>query len=293
MRVTGSRIMELAAAATAANQERVAAASAEVSSGLRVGKPSDDPAAWVAAERAKLHRAMSEGVGAAVQTSRDRLAEVDGALATIGDLVSQARSLAIQGANASYSAADREEIAVHVRALMQAAIGAANTKSSDGEYLLAGSQSLASPFGPAGAYAGNATTRAVPISDDGAATSSTIAGTDLTAARGVDVLPLLERLAAALDANDGASIAGMLGDFETATQQVGLARTRAGSAMTVLDATLAATTTLQDNLSREIARKVEADPIASATKLAQATQAFEASRVVSAHVIGLLDPRSA
>jgi hypothetical protein len=63
--------------------------------------------------------------------------------------------------------------------------------------------------------------------------------------------------------------------------------------MNVLDATLEATTALQDNLTQEIARKVEADPIASATKLAQASQSFESSRAVSAFVTKLLDPRSA
>ena len=79
----------------------------------------------------------------------------------------------------------------------------------------------------------------------------------------------------------------------TDREQVGLARARTGSAMSVLDATIAATTTLQDNLTHEIARKVEADPVASATKLAQASQSFEASRAVSAFVTKLLDPRSA
>jgi flagellar hook-associated protein 3 FlgL len=292
MRVTGNRMIEIAAAATASNQERVAAASAQVSSGMRVGTPSDDPAAWVAAERAKLHRTMTQGVGAAVRTSRDRLDEVDGALATIGDVVSQVRSLAVQGANASYNANDRTELAVQVRAMMQTALGAANAKSSDGEYLLAGTASLVTPFAQSGAYAGNATTRAVPISDDGTTTVSTVTGADLTAAHGVDVLPLLERLATALAANDSAGVSGMLGDFETAVRQVGLARTRAGGAMSVLDATITATTSLEDNLSKEISRKVEADTVGAATELALATQSFEAARVVSSHVINLLDPRS-
>src|SRR5438552_7468914 len=102
MRITGNRLIDLAAASTTKNQSQVAEVSAQVSSGLRVTTPSDDPAAWLAAQRTKLHKALREGTGAAVTESRERLQVTDSALASIGDVVSQIRSLAVQGSSASY-----------------------------------------------------------------------------------------------------------------------------------------------------------------------------------------------
>lgn len=289
MRITGSRMIDLAAAATAKNQTQVGAASTEVSSGLRVARSSDDPAAWAAGERAKLHRSLAGGASAAIQASRDRLDETDAALATIGEAVSEVRQLAVQGSSASYNAEDRAALATQIRALLVTVRGAANARSSDGEYLLAGSRSLTEPFDAAGNYAGDDARREVPMSE-GATTFATVSGADLTASSGVDVLPLLERVAAAFAANDPDSASAMLGDLQTAIRQVGAARTRTGNTMSVLDATKDAQAVLAENLEREIARNVETDTISAASALAKASQSLEASRAVTSHVIQLLAP---
>lgn len=287
MRVTDQRLIDLTSAAISKGQADVAASAAQVSSGLRVARPSDDPAAWIAAQRATLRRTLAEGANAAVQAGRDRLDEVDGALATIGDAVSQVRALAIQGASGTYNPGDRAALAVSVRALFTSALGAANTRATDGEYLLAGSRSLAAPFDPAGAYGGDDAERAVPTLESGAA-GATVSGARLTAAAGVDVLPLLAHIADALAANDVPALQAGVGDLDKATQQVSLARTRAGGAMHVLDDTVAAHGQLADHLSRTIAQHVEADAIDAATNLAKATRALEASRAVSARVLTVI-----
>src|SRR6185503_15054303 len=103
-----------------------------------------------------------------------------------------------------------------------------------GEYLLAGSDSLTAPFDDTGAYTGDAIVRSVP-SDGSATTGVLIAGSDLTAAGGVDVLPLLDRIATALSGNDMTTLRAALPDLETAVKQIAMSRSRAGSAMNVLD----------------------------------------------------------
>src|SRR5262245_49763409 len=107
MRITGNRLIDLSAASTTKAQTAVATSAAQLSSGLRVTSPSDDPDAWLAAQRTKLQQALSQGTGAAVQTSRDRLGVTDNALSSLGDIVSQVRTLAIQGASDTYNANDR------------------------------------------------------------------------------------------------------------------------------------------------------------------------------------------
>lgn len=287
MRVTGNRLIDVSQAATTTNQGKVAAAAAEASSGLRVQRPSDDPGAWLSAQRASVRRTLTEGASAAVASSRERLDEVDGALATIGDAVSAVRALAVQGASDSYTAQDRAGLAVQVRALFHGALAAANTRAADGEYLLAGSASLTAPFDGAGVYRGDAGTRQVPAIEQGT-TIATISGTELTAGHGVDVLPLLSRIADALDADDLSALQAGLGELTTAVGQMALVRTHTGSAMNVLDATIAAHGELAENLTRSISNSVEADAIGAATRLAKASQALEVSRAVTAHVLALV-----
>jgi flagellin-like hook-associated protein FlgL len=106
------------------------------------------------------------------------------------------------------------------------------------------------------------------------------------------VIPLIDRLATALAANDPTAIAGTLDDLAKAVEQVGLARTRVGGAMAVLEATETSHAELSDSLTKTISNEIEVDALAAASGLAKASQALETSRAISTHLIGLLDPRS-
>ena len=288
MRITGYRMIDLAAASTANAQSAVSEQSGEVTSGLRVTKPSDDPVAWTAAQRAKLRKTLAEGATSAVKISRDQIQETDGALGTLSDLVSQVRTLAVQGANGSYSASDRAGLAAEVHGLFLSAVAAANTQASGGEFVLAGSQSLVAPFAADGTYVGDGASRSV-ATDPSSTAIATIPGSRLTSAFGVDVLPLLDRVATALAANDLPGLQAGLGDLETAVRQLALTRTITGGAMSVLDSTVAAHAQLATNLQAQISSDVEVDMVAAATGLAKASNTLDASRTVSAHLIQLLN----
>jgi flagellar hook-associated protein 3 FlgL len=287
MRITGNRLIDLAAASTSKNQSAVAEVAAEVSSGLRVTAPSEDPTAWLAAQRTKLHKALSEGTGAAVVESRDRLQVTDNAMASIGDVVSQIRTLAVQAASDTYNANDRIALGAQVRGLFLSALDSANVQGRDGEYLLAGSNSLTAPFDPAGAYTGDARVRSVP-SDNSLTAGVTIAGADLTAANGVDILPLLDRVATALSTNDLPALLGTLPDLDTAVKQVSTIRSHTGGAMSFLDQTTTARAALEENMQQAISRFVEVDTVSAASELAKATQSLEVSRAVTQHILAAL-----
>ena len=289
MRITSNRMIDLASASTTKNQSAVADASAQLSSGMRVNAPSDDPAAWLAAQRTKLREALSHGTGAAVASSRDQLVVTDNALASLGDIVSQVRSLAVQGSSDTYNPANRAGLGDQVRGLFQNALDAANARGNDGEFLLAGSLSLTAPFDATGAYHGDAQVRSLP-GDTTSTTAVTIAGTALTAASGVDVLPLLDRVATALSTNDMTTLTAALPDLATAVKQISSARTTGGSAMNVLDQATAARSVMEQDMQAAISKFVEADTVTAASELAKATQALEVSRTVSQHIVSVLAP---
>src|SRR5205085_812089 len=83
-----------------------------------------------------------QGAGAAAANSRDRLQLTDGALSSIGDVLSQVRSLAVQGSSDTYGPDNRAALGAQVRGLFQSALDSANVRASDGEYLLAGASSM-------------------------------------------------------------------------------------------------------------------------------------------------------
>lgn len=288
MRITGTRLVDLAAASTSKNQSTVGDVSEQLTSGLRVNAPSDDPAAWLSAQRTKLQKALSQGAGAAVTASRDRLEITDNALASIGDMVSQIQTLAVQGTSDTYNASARAGLGAQIRGLFVNALDSANVRGNDGEYLLAGSNSLVAPFDATGAYTGDAIQRTLPSAASGAAQNVSIAGDALTASHGVDVMQLLDRVATAMSNNDMTTLVGALPDLATAVKQVSTARTQAGAAMNVLDQASSARGVLEENMTKNISNYVELDTITAASDFAKATQALEVSRAVSSNLIQML-----
>ena len=201
------------------------------------------------------------------------------------------RSLVVQGSNATYSDQDRANIAEEVHSLFLSAVAAANTKSDNDEYALAGSQSQLAPFAADGTYQGDGGVRQLAIG--GSATSaSTIPGSRLTAAYGVDVLPLLASITTSLQTNDMATLQTNLGDLDTAIHQVASSRTVTGDAMSSLQATATAHDQLSINLTAQISNDTEVDTVAAASDLAKASSVLDASRTVTAHLIQILDPNA-
>ncbi|MCX5743039.1 MAG: hypothetical protein NT062_11155 [Proteobacteria bacterium] len=109
----------------------------------------------------------------------------------------------------------------------------------------------------------------------------------LTAANGVDVLPLLEQVADALDANARTRVRTLLTDVQTAIDQGSHARSLGGGAMAVLDEAAKAHSQLEQNLDQDISRDVAIGIVNAASELAQATQALDASRAVTRQVMDL------
>jgi flagellar hook-associated protein 3 FlgL len=290
VRITANRMLELAGQAAGRAQSDVATLAGQVTSGTRVERPSDDPLAWAHARRLALREAISDGRGEALGFGQDQLAETDRALRSIGDITAEAKQLALEASNASLNAADRSAMEERVRSLFELARTAANTRSSSGEYLLAGAQGDQEPFDAAGAYRGDGGVRALEGGEANTITAS-LPGTALTAAGGVDVLPALVRFAAALGRNDLAGIQTAIDEMSTAHVQVDKARTAVGSMSAVLADADGARGELEANLQARIASLTEIDIVTAASELAQRSRALEAAQAVNGKLASLLQPR--
>lgn len=282
MRVTDRMTYDDAALYTGKARERLAEATDEVSSGLRVTHPGDDPGAAGLIVQQRAAEARHQAIGAAAGRAQDELDAADGALATIQDAIARARELATQLGSDSYDANARAGGATEMTGLVSTILGALNTKVG-GRYLFGGNRDGSPPFDAAGNYLGDTGTRQVEISPGVFEAASVRADVALKGVGGgVDVLATLQSLAAALGANNGAAIRGALGGLETATAQVAAARGAAGTASSTFATAVAASRAAQDQATAVASHLADADVVEAATKLQYAKTALDAAMSASA-----------
>lgn len=289
MRITANRMLDVATQATAKAQSEVADFAAQVSSGKRVVRPSDDPITWAQARRLELRRTVAESRDQGTSLARDQLQESELALSTIGAITAEAKQLAVQAATGSLTAADRLALRDSAAGLFEAARSAANSRNVAGEYILAGARGDVQPFNAAGVYLGDGSVRSVETAE-GASGVATVPGTVLTAAAGVDVLPALGRLVTALGRNDLPGIQLAMDEMETAHGQVTKAQATVGGLTVVFNDADVARGQLEDTLAARVSTLTEIDVISAASELAQRTSALEAAQAVNSRLAQLLGP---
>lgn len=291
MRITESRLMQLASNGSARARVQVGEATASLTDGMKVRRPSDDPSAWAAAERAKIRLAANSSGTSGIGRSRDRLRHAENSLANVQGSLDRARDLAVQMASSLYLTQDRASAAVTVRAIREDVIAALNTRDPDGgEYLFAGSRGEAPAFDAAGAYGGDGEERVLEAIE-GSALEVTISGARFTAAGGADVLGALEALALALEADDPAATSASIAGLDGAQDAISAARSRAGYSLSALDDAELARSQLEIELTSARARLTEADPIEAATTLANARISLDAAGAISAQLFDMLRTR--
>ena len=150
-----------------------------LTSGKRVLKASDDPAAAARAERALAAEMRSETSQRSVDASQVIVSQTESALGDAGELLQQIRETLVASGNASYSDRERSQLAASLKGMRQQLLAVANRSDGAGSYLFGGQGSSQPPFidKPAGVqFSGTSgrlqtdTDTELPLSTDGAAT---------------------------------------------------------------------------------------------------------------------------
>lgn len=118
----------------------------QISSGLRVKLPSDDPGGY-----AQLARAKADGLRFDTyrQTMTDATADLNagvGALRDVNDVLVRAKQIAQEGINETTDPGSAAALATEVDSLIGRVLAAGNTQSADGKYLFGGTATGAPPF---------------------------------------------------------------------------------------------------------------------------------------------------
>ena len=148
----------------------------QMTTGKRVNRASDDPAAAARSERAQASQARTVATQRAVDASDTAMTLTEGALGDADKLMQETREALVAAGNATYSDTERAGVADKLSGLRQQLLAVANRSDGAGNYLFGGQSSTEAPFsdapggvqfqGSAGASQ-SASGNALPLSLDG------------------------------------------------------------------------------------------------------------------------------
>lgn len=146
MRISSAFAFESSLANLQRRQAQLSESQEQLTSGKRVRRASDDPAAAAAAERALAAESRADAHLRALAASRNAMTLTEGALGDAGDLVLRARELLISAGNATYTDSDRATVAEALRGVREDLLNVANRSDGAGRYLFGGQGSDTPPL---------------------------------------------------------------------------------------------------------------------------------------------------
>jgi flagellar hook-associated protein 3 FlgL len=146
MRITTANAYATAVDNLQQRQQDLQLAQDRLTSGKRVSRASDDPAAAARVERALAASARAVADQRGLQASRSAMQQVEGALGGATEAMQQVRELVVAAGNGSYSDAERANLGARIRGLRDQLLSIANRGDGSGGYLFGGQGSAQPPF---------------------------------------------------------------------------------------------------------------------------------------------------
>ena len=287
MRVTDNTRLLAVLRTNASSTTRLTMASRRASAGARVLAPSDDPVAYATSVRRGSTITNLASRTRIARSAADDLSVSERALDSAGELLSEARSLSIQGANETLSPTDRNALALRVTGIREQLLELANTRSASG-YVFGGSRTDMPPFDGTGGFVGNDTVLRIPVTD-GVSPKKNVSGAKaFTTAGGTDVFATLSSLSSALSANDLTGIRAGIDTMQTSYEQVLAVQVDSGLSMERLRSSADVLETASLAVSQSRTRDIGADDLAGlATELAAASGSYSQSLAVTRRLLAL------
>ena len=277
MRITQTMLSHTTLNNIEANMSRLDHLEAQITSGTRLTRPSDDP---IGTARALT---LQEGVDQSTQflsnidQANSWLNVTDSTLSAVTGAVQRARELAVQAASETTSASDRQAIDAEVQQLQQQVLGLAQTRSGS-SYLFAGTRSdtpgyvSANPSTMPGVYQGNngLVQREVSAGETMAVNADPTSTFD-------PVFTALNQLHTGLAANNTAGIQASIDAADAALTAVLTTRATVGAKNNRLDALRQQLSAVQTNMVGLLSNVKDVDMAQAITGFSMAQTVYQAS----------------
>ncbi|HEY0820559.1 MAG TPA: flagellar hook-associated protein FlgL [Rhizobacter sp.] len=146
MRVSTANSFDASVESLIKRQTQLATAQEQLTTGKRVNRASDDPAAAARAERALAAEKHTDAMQRAVNASQNAMQLAESALGDASDLLQQIREAMVAAGNGSYSDQERRAQADKIAGLRTQLLAVANRQDGSGSYLFGGQSPDHAPF---------------------------------------------------------------------------------------------------------------------------------------------------
>ncbi len=184
MRVTTRMLTSQVASQILANAEAMQQTQRQLTSGKRITRPGDDPAAAAAGVRMRAQQSRDSQYLRNIEHARTWLDTTDRVLSDTGDLLGRARELAVQASTGTFTKGDTAQLAEEINAIRNQIIAALNGTVDVDQYVFSGQKSDVTP---------------IVVDANGNATYQGDTGVTVTPATGGDLAPAN----GIIDANNG------------------------------------------------------------------------------------------
>jgi flagellar hook-associated protein 3 FlgL len=264
-------------------QIRAERAQRQLTSGLRVAVPSDDPDQVGAIVQLGSLLAHVTQVGHNLDQVKTEVDTGEQVISTAVSTLEKISVLAAQGANFTQTASMRAGLAKEVQDLFEQLVAAANT-SVGGRYIFAGDADQAPAYGlnpasPTGTtpYLGLASNRQVELPRGGTFPVSQTAQQIFEGPGAAGAFAAVSGLRAALLANDQAGIEAAAGALRSAHDHLGQSLTYYGAIQNEVESAISDAKVLKTRYSANLASLREADLVGASVELNQSQLALDAA----------------
>jgi flagellar hook-associated protein 3 FlgL len=146
MRISTSGMFDTSSGTMNNLQSQLSKTQMQLSLQKRILAPSDDPVASARMIEVTQSQEMNTQFGTNRTNARNSLQQVDGALSSVGKLLTDVKTLIVRAGNAALSQTDRESIATELDGRLSDLVGLANTTDGAGTYLFSGYKTGTQPF---------------------------------------------------------------------------------------------------------------------------------------------------
>lgn len=146
MRVSTTIFYQQAVNSIQQRQSELTTTQQQISTGRRILLPSDDPVAASRALEVSQSVAGAKQLLTNVDSVKNALGLEEGVLASIGNLIQDAKTTAVAAGNGTLNNSDRASMATELRGRYQELLGLANSTDGNGQYLFSGYKGATQPF---------------------------------------------------------------------------------------------------------------------------------------------------
>lgn len=289
MRVTSQMIMDTALHNMQNNQDRIEQLQAELTSGSRINKPSDDPIGAARALNLQDSIAQSQQYQRNIDQAKSWLDTTDSTLDAVTQGIQRLRELAVQAANDTLSSTERSAIQSEVTQLQQHVLDLSHARYGP-YYLFAGTASSTPGYtsaapSPAG-YQGNS----APIVREVGPETAISVNADATSTFD-PVFTAMQTLQSGLTGGSVATIQSSIAQLDTSLDAVTVSRSQIGAKVNRLDFLASRQSAVEVNLTSLLSQTKDVDMAQAITSFSMAQNVYQASLKAGAQALqpSLLD----